>query len=87
MPLRKKSSTSEDFFQIKKDVNPREKVIVQDQIKMLSEDVTDEDLFMIHVGDTMNAKQGCSESDFEFTRDLLTSELPHLPCFIIPGDK
>ena len=67
--------------------NPREKVIVQDQIKLLSEDVTDEDLFMIHVGDTMNAKQGCSESDFEFTRDLLTSELPHLPCFIIPGDK
>ena len=67
--------------------NPRETVIVQDQIKLLSEDVTDEDLFMIHVGDTMNAKQGCSESDFEFTRDLLTSELPHLPCFIIPGDK
>jgi hypothetical protein len=67
--------------------NPREKVIVQDQIKLLSEDVTDEDLFLIHVGDTMNAKQGCNERDFEFTRDLLTSELPHLPCFIIPGDK
>ena len=67
--------------------NPREKVIVQDQIKALSEDVTDEDLFLIHVGDTMNAKQGCNERDFEFTRDLLTSELPHLPCFIIPGDK
>ena len=67
--------------------NPREKVIVQDQIKLLSEDATDEDLFLIHVGDTMNAKQGCNERDFEFTRDLLTSELPHLPCFIIPGDK
>ena len=67
--------------------NPNQKVIVQDQIIHLSEDIVDEDLFLIHVGDAMNAKQGCTEKDFVFMRDLLTLGLPELPSFIIPGDK
>ena len=67
--------------------NPNQKIIVQDQILHLSEDIVDEDLFLIHVGDAMNAKQGCNEKDFVFMRDLLTSGLPELPSFIIPGDK
>ena len=67
--------------------NPNQKVIVQDQIIHLAEDVVDEDLFLIHVGDAMNAKQGCKEKDFVFMRDLLTLGLPELPSFIIPGDK
>ena len=67
--------------------NPNQKIVVQDQILHLSEDIVDEDLFLIHVGDAMNAKRGCNEKDFVFMRDLLTSGLPELPSFIIPGDK
>lgn len=67
--------------------NPNQKIIVQDQILHLSEDIVDEDLFLIHVGDAMNAKLGCNEKDFVFMRDLLTSGLAELPSFIIPGDK
>ena len=67
--------------------NENQKIIVQDQILQLSDDIVDEDLFLIHVGDAMNARQGCKEKDFVFMRDLLTLGLPELPSFIIPGDK
>jgi len=67
--------------------NPIQAKTVQDQILHLAEDVGDRDLFLVHVGDAMNAKLGCKEEDFVFTRDLLTLGLPNLPAFILPGDK
>mmetsp|Transcript_34334 Transcript_34334/g.75534 ORF Transcript_34334/g.75534 Transcript_34334/m.75534 type:complete len:528 (-) Transcript_34334:76-1659(-) len=67
--------------------NKNQQEIVQDQIVELSADVTNDDMFLIHVGDALSSNSGCPSSDYAFMRNLLINKLPRLPSLIIPGDN
>ena len=67
--------------------NNNQKKIVHDQIVELSDEVTSDDMFLIHVGDALSSSLGCGSSDYVFMKDLFVEELPHIVVFIIPGDN
>ena len=68
--------------------SPAEEEIVKKELAEISELVTDEDMFLFHVGDLMRAKTTfCQRSSYQFIEDAFTQDLPNLPVFLIPGDN
>ena len=61
---------------------------MKEQLAEISAIVTDEDMFLFHVGDLMRAKTTfCQRSSYQFIEDAFTQDLPNLPVFLIPGDN
>ena len=68
--------------------SPAEEELVREQLAEISELVTEEDMFLFHVGDLMRAKTTfCQRSSYQFIEDAFTQMLPNLPVFLIPGDN
>ena len=68
--------------------SPAEEELVSEQLAEISELVTEEDMFLFHVGDLMRAKTTfCRRSSYQFIEDAFTRMLPNLPVILIPGDN
>ncbi len=65
-----------------------EEFLLRQQLSDISDSVTDEDMFLLHVGDLMRARTThCARRNYQFIEDVFTQELPNLPVFLIPGDN
>lgn len=65
-----------------------EEELVREQLAEISELVTEEDMFLFHVGDLMRARTTfCQRSSYQFIENAFTQTLPNLPVFVIPGDN
>ena len=65
-----------------------EEFLLRQQLSDISNSVTDEDMFLLHVGDLMRARTThCARRNYQFIEDVFTQELPNLPVFLIPGDN
>lgn len=68
--------------------SPAEEKLVREQLAEISELVTEEDMFLFHVGDLMRARTTfCQRISYQFIEDAFTQTLPNLPVFLIPGDN
>lgn len=65
-----------------------EEFLLRQQLSDISTSVTDEDMFLLHVGDLMRARTTlCARRNYQLIEDVFTQELPNLPVFLIPGDN
>jgi len=65
-----------------------EEDLLREQLAEISNSVTDEDMFLLHVGDLMRAKTTfCQRRNYQLIEDVFTQQLPNLPVFLIPGDN
>lgn len=65
-----------------------EEFLLRQQLSDISSSVTDEDMFLLHVGDLMRARTTlCARRNYQFIEDVFTQELPNLPVLLIPGDN